>query len=184
MTHDEIQNTAWIMFKNSLVSSFNDGELSNLCFEIGINDGSIPGNTIEEKSVQLIKYCKRHGHLKILLDRCKELRPNALWPKFSDLVESSPEKSKVDKSAVKNGGKDNSEETDPIKNVVSKSIILVFLAISILFFFLFLLNWEATIAIETTHGRYITAMDDQQDWLLKAEPAQENQGVFKLRCHL
>lgn len=65
--------------RDQMAQCFSLSELRNLCFDLGVNYDAIPGETIQDKSRELIGYCNRRGNLQNLSNRCKELRPNFAW---------------------------------------------------------------------------------------------------------
>ncbi len=65
-----------------LVECFNLSELHNLCFDLGINFDSLAGQTIEDKSRELVNYCSRRSHLPKLIQQCKRLRPQVNWTNY------------------------------------------------------------------------------------------------------
>ncbi len=68
--------------RSLIADSFNKSELRSLCFDLDINFENLQGETLEDKSRELITYCKRQGRLEDLISRCRELRPQKNWPGF------------------------------------------------------------------------------------------------------
>lgn len=64
---------------------FNIEELRSLCFDLSINLDNVRGETLEVKSKELVGYCRRHGKLHELINRCKDLRPSTDWPNYADI---------------------------------------------------------------------------------------------------
>jgi hypothetical protein len=63
--------------RNFLVSYFSDSELRDLCFDLGIDYESLPGEGKAARARELVAYCQRHGRLPDLENTCRRLRPNA-----------------------------------------------------------------------------------------------------------
>ncbi len=56
---------------------FNDNELSDLCFDLGIDYESLPGEGKAVKARELVAHCQRHDRLAELEAACLRLRPDA-----------------------------------------------------------------------------------------------------------
>jgi len=54
---------------------FNDSELRDLCFDLGIEYENLGGDNKAAKARELVAYCQRHGRLAELEDTCRRLRP-------------------------------------------------------------------------------------------------------------
>jgi len=54
---------------------FNDSELRDLCFDLGIEYENLGGDNKSAKARELVAYCQRHGRLTELEDTCCRLRP-------------------------------------------------------------------------------------------------------------
>ncbi len=62
---------------------FSLDEIKELCFGLGINFESIPGeNTIDSKSRELVIYMSRRGQIDALLQKLRTTRPNVTWPEI------------------------------------------------------------------------------------------------------
>jgi hypothetical protein len=66
-----------------------------LCFDLNINYENLPGDTLEDKTRELILYCRRKGILKALIEDCHHLRPNADWPSLSTESTQNAESAKI-----------------------------------------------------------------------------------------
>lgn len=66
-------------FRELLTNLFSDGELRNLCFDLGIDYESLPGGGKADKARELIAYAQRHRQIDQLLNECRRLRPHADW---------------------------------------------------------------------------------------------------------
>ena len=71
-----------------IAEKFSMNEIKVLCFNIGINDENIPGNTLDTKSAELVKYCIRHDKMEELISECKAQRPNTMWNDLRDVTDS------------------------------------------------------------------------------------------------
>jgi len=58
---------------------FDNGELIDLIYSLGVDPEKIMGNTRNEKSLQFVFYAQRHGRMAELLERLAELRPLVEW---------------------------------------------------------------------------------------------------------
>ncbi len=58
---------------------FNETELRNLCFDMGIDYEGLSSGGKADKARELIAHCERHGQTDELERKCRELRPNAPW---------------------------------------------------------------------------------------------------------
>ncbi|HRQ36508.1 MAG TPA: SUMF1/EgtB/PvdO family nonheme iron enzyme [Chloroflexota bacterium] len=67
--------------RDLLDQHFNDAELRQLTFDLGIEYENLPGEkTRIGKAQSLIKHCLRHGRLPDLTTHCQILRPKVTWP--------------------------------------------------------------------------------------------------------
>ena len=68
-------------FRQSLLRSFSQEELTLLCSDCGVNPDSIPNRQsgIEIWAQEIIAYFQRRDELSKLLQRCQELRPSSNW---------------------------------------------------------------------------------------------------------
>jgi hypothetical protein len=62
-----------------LVTYFDENELHNLCFDLGIEYENLAGATKDDKARELIEYCERHNLYADLAKKCYELRLHAPW---------------------------------------------------------------------------------------------------------
>ncbi|MCB8980772.1 MAG: pentapeptide repeat-containing protein [Ardenticatenaceae bacterium] len=66
-----------------IINHFTISELKDLCFTLGINYESLPGeNTINDKARELITFSRRHGRLDDLVESLSEYRPRVTWSSF------------------------------------------------------------------------------------------------------
>ncbi len=67
-----------------LVEYFNDSELQELCFDLGVSYEEVPGRGKREKAMELIAFMERRGRLPELLDLCRQRRANINWPAVAE----------------------------------------------------------------------------------------------------
>lgn len=119
-------------FRNLLVNSFNDGELRDLCFDLGIDYDSLPGSNKSDKARELISYAQRRGFLSQLLAACRKARPSVAWPNkpsnsnpTSGFVTTSPQASENNSAPTNNTFESqiSTEAKDqPITSSTSRSV--------------------------------------------------------------
>ena len=63
MTQDDTTTLDWAQMRQSLVESFDDNELRDLCFDLRIDYESLPGDGKSAKASELVQYCDRHKRL-------------------------------------------------------------------------------------------------------------------------
>ncbi|GIK54869.1 MAG: SUMF1/EgtB/PvdO family nonheme iron enzyme [Chloroflexi bacterium] len=77
--------------RDLLNQHFNDAELRQLTFDLGIEYENLPGpKTRIGKSQALVEYCLRHGRLPDLITRCQTLRPHVAWADAAALLTGGP----------------------------------------------------------------------------------------------
>jgi tetratricopeptide (TPR) repeat protein len=69
--------TDLVRLRQTLTGLFDDGELRTLCFDLGIDYQSLPGEGKADKARELVAYCDRHGRIAELEDQVRQLRSNA-----------------------------------------------------------------------------------------------------------
>lgn len=65
--------------KNRIIQHFSEDDLKTLCFSIGIDYDSVPGNNKDAKARELIIHARNRNLLKRLLVSCEFERPNVDW---------------------------------------------------------------------------------------------------------
>ena len=65
-----------IRLRQVLIDYFNDDELRDLCFDLGIDYENLAGAGKAGKARELIAYAQRRGTLEDLARQVKSLRPN------------------------------------------------------------------------------------------------------------
>lgn len=59
--------------------AFNEGELRDLCFNLNIDYGTLPGNSKSSRVRELILYHQRRNTMSELINALKRIRPNQDW---------------------------------------------------------------------------------------------------------
>jgi outer membrane protein assembly factor BamB len=75
----EAEPTDRARLRNALVKHFDDSELRDVCFDLGIPYDSLQGEGRSDKARELVAYCERHGMYDKLIEMCRQLRPNVEW---------------------------------------------------------------------------------------------------------
>ncbi len=70
---------------------FNDSELRDLCFDLGIDYENLGGDNKAAKARELVGYGQRHGRLAELEAACRSLRPNAFTDIHGPATDSTPQ---------------------------------------------------------------------------------------------
>jgi hypothetical protein len=65
--------------RQRLADTFSLDELQTLCFELDIEYEDIPGVRLEDKTRELVLYCRRRNLLIPLLHYCQKVRPLVEW---------------------------------------------------------------------------------------------------------
>jgi hypothetical protein len=60
-----------------IVTHFDSDEIESICFDLGIDYDSLPGQGKLKKVVELIEHCARTGRIVALIDQCAKLRTAA-----------------------------------------------------------------------------------------------------------
>ncbi|MBX3056981.1 MAG: hypothetical protein KF770_10955 [Anaerolineae bacterium] len=73
--------------RDLLNQHFNDAELRQLTFDLGIEYENLPGpKTRIGKAQSLVEHCLRHGRLPDLLTHCHTQRPQVAWPDVATIL--------------------------------------------------------------------------------------------------
>ena len=86
--------------RDILVTYFNDNELRNLCYDLGIDYENLGGDAKSGKARELVDYCRRYDRLPDLEAACRRLRPNA----FKDSPAASAESAATPKTEGRPAG--------------------------------------------------------------------------------
>ncbi|MCB8945201.1 MAG: hypothetical protein H6658_15755 [Ardenticatenaceae bacterium] len=65
--------------RQQLIAAFDENELQDLCFDLGVDYGSLPAQGKANKARELLETMVRHGRLADLLANCTTLRPHLNW---------------------------------------------------------------------------------------------------------
>jgi hypothetical protein len=65
--------------RDKLTRYFDKSELKALCFDLGVADDDLPGETRTELAQALVQHCHRRGRLPELIRRCQAERPHVDW---------------------------------------------------------------------------------------------------------
>ena len=76
--------------RTQMVDAFSLNDLQDLCFELGIEYDNIGGNTLRNKTGELIEECMRRDLLLQLLNLCAEHRPHIEWPTLTNEATTPP----------------------------------------------------------------------------------------------
>jgi hypothetical protein len=78
------RDTGYFTDRGKLVSLieeyFNEDELIDMCFELGIFYDKLVGVGVRAKARSLIEYLERRAQIYKLLDECEQRRPHVEWP--------------------------------------------------------------------------------------------------------
>jgi len=69
--------------RHELIRCFDENELRDLCFDLGVDYESLPGEGKRAKVRELIVYLERRGRLPELVKMGRELRPDVSWEDVS-----------------------------------------------------------------------------------------------------
>jgi hypothetical protein len=86
--------------RDFIVAHFNDNEVRDLCFDLGIDYESLPGEGKAAKARELVAYCQRRNRLAELEAACLRLRPDV----FNAPVPPAPADRPSASSAVNQSG--------------------------------------------------------------------------------
>jgi tetratricopeptide (TPR) repeat protein len=73
------RSEAELKLYSGLVSYFNEEELRDLCFQLGIDYETLPGDSKTIKARELVAYHERRNRIESLSQVCHQLRPNVSW---------------------------------------------------------------------------------------------------------
>ena len=71
------------LLRQILINNFAESELEDLCFDLGLDYENLSGESKAAKARELIEYMERVGRYDELVQKTRELRPNAPWPDAS-----------------------------------------------------------------------------------------------------
>lgn len=76
---DEPKLDRQVQLRRILTERFSEGELQDLCFEMGVEYENLPGERHTDKARELVRYLDRRGRLNELVEAGKKERPNVDW---------------------------------------------------------------------------------------------------------
>jgi hypothetical protein len=91
-----------IEYYRKLDKHFNQNELRDLAFQLGIDYDGLPGDGKADKARELVQYLERRGRSPELAAICLQQRPNVDWPLHKVIPESAKE---TESSKKSDGGK-------------------------------------------------------------------------------
>ena len=74
-----------------LTSRLSESELRNLCFDLSVNYGNLPGSGTADKARELIAHLDRHGGISELMDAIRKLRPQVEFGRYLPVTEEAQE---------------------------------------------------------------------------------------------
>jgi hypothetical protein len=74
-----LERTQLIILRQVLVERFDEGELRTLCFDLGVDYDSLPGQGKADKARDLIAYLERRQQIYTLIEIGRLQRPDILW---------------------------------------------------------------------------------------------------------
>ena len=170
-----------VKLRENLTNCFDEGELRTLCFDLGLDYADLPGATRTDKAREMVAYFERRQHIPVLIEKCRELRPDVDWGL----------------------GWDPPIIRLPWLSVIIVAAMVTLVVIGIIFvprFFRFpaatltetlkppptptpSVIVSATVALRTWSGRYVSDTDITSTWKLKAQdtPIGDRQ-KFTLLC--
>jgi hypothetical protein len=75
----DIQYVNFTKLKEQINNHFNEDDLRELCFDMGIAYDALNGGNKRSKTIALIEHCKNHVLLEELLAYLKKARPRVIW---------------------------------------------------------------------------------------------------------
>jgi tetratricopeptide (TPR) repeat protein len=72
--------TLQAQLRDLIATHFNDSEVRDLCFDLGVPYEDLGGQGKTDKVRELVAYCERYNRQNALVARCRELRTNVEWP--------------------------------------------------------------------------------------------------------
>jgi len=79
-----------IRLREILTRYFDAGELRTLCFDLGVDYDSLPGEGKASKARELVAYLERHSRLPELVEMGKQQRPDVPWVDTPEAAREAP----------------------------------------------------------------------------------------------
>ena len=154
-----------------LVERFDEEDLRTLCFGLEVPYDGLPGRGMAAKARELIDHLDSRGRLADLIKAGRELRPDVAWPEAPEATEAAPGPSAEHARP--------SEPRSFPRSLVVPLIALAVVAAGIVVAWRVLAPapdpmaiMPALVALETYHGRYVTAKGADLSWDLVAETTE------------
>jgi hypothetical protein len=96
------------LLRQGIAKSFNKSELSTLCLDLDIEYEDLSGDTLTDKSRELVLYCRRRGQLLALVEYCRQERPHIAWSQAISPQEATS--GTVDRREHRHGVEEKSRE--------------------------------------------------------------------------
>ncbi|MCI0396948.1 MAG: SAVED domain-containing protein [Chloroflexi bacterium] len=84
---DEADYTTLVELVQKMRDYFDDTELDDLCFQLGIDHEELGSKNKGEKARDLVTYVQRRGRLSELITLVVQLRPKVAWGKWKEIAE-------------------------------------------------------------------------------------------------
>ena len=94
--------------RRKIVEYFDDSDLRDLCFDMGIDYADLPGQSKKDKARELVDRCKRTSRVPDLVAQLQTLRPKVSWKYYAELL---PPPLTAPSAALSNG-QDNTGAND------------------------------------------------------------------------
>jgi hypothetical protein len=82
---DPVNRKPLIVLREIFTTSFSDGELRTLCFDLGIGYEDLPGEAKADKARELVIYCEQRNCIADLVYTGRRLRPDVSWERADHL---------------------------------------------------------------------------------------------------
>ncbi len=76
------------LLRQTITDYFNEDELQNLCFDLGVDHEILPGQSKVDKARELIAYLKNRGRMRDLFHACAKQRPQLPWAEITSGLET------------------------------------------------------------------------------------------------
>jgi len=86
MAQEALRRESLVRLRENIARHFDDSELRELCFQLGIKYDDLPGEK-KDKPRELVEFAERHNCIPELVQKCRQLRPRVEWP---DVGPASP----------------------------------------------------------------------------------------------
>jgi len=87
---DMAQTERLSQLRQNLIDHFSDGELRDLCFDLGVDYENLPGQTKADKARELLSDLDHRGRIPELIQHCSMLRSNVAWQEILIAIQAEP----------------------------------------------------------------------------------------------